>query len=106
MALTPLSIMETIPTLLFATECHHTALSLDNLVIPSTCRLINSMTRVSTAKDGLTEKNDHRALQGAGAPLTDLFLTVTLKVCLLWTEFLGLLHFQAFAHQPFRNVFT
>ena len=75
--------MDTIPTLLFATECHHTARSLDNLVIPSTRRLLNSMTRVPTVKDWLTEKNDHRALQGAGVPLTDLFLTVMLKVCLL-----------------------
>lgn len=59
------------------------ALSLDNLVIPSTLRLLNSMTRVSTVKDWLTEKNDHRALQGAGVPLTDLFLIVMVKVCLL-----------------------
>ena len=83
MALTPLSIMETIPTLPVATECHHMAVSLDNLVIPSTLRLLNSMTTVSTVKNWLTGKNDHRALQGTGVPLTDLFLTIMVKVCLL-----------------------
>ena len=82
-ALTPLSIMETIPTLPVATECHHMAVSLDNLVIPSTLRLLNSMTTVSTVKNWLTGKNDHRALQGTGVPLTDLFLTIMVKVCLL-----------------------
>lgn len=72
--------METIPTLPLATECHHMALSLDNLVIPSTLRLLHSMTTVSTVKAWLTEKTDHRALQGAGVPLRDLFLIDMVKV--------------------------
>lgn len=83
-ALTLLPIKVTTSTLLLMVEYCHLAPAIPDFITLIVCRFLNSVTADSKVRSSLQKRN-YRAFKDASAPLTNLFLTVLAKVCLLDT---------------------